>query len=161
LDIAYNATLDNIIDDLFYVLPIIHKKLLKLDPSRPLALNLTHLQIGILMISREEGPLPISEIAARLQVSRPQMTPLIGSLVRAGLVEKQPGQRDRRVTGIALTAKGQSEVALCEKYLKDSVKTKLGFLEAGDLADLSAALRKLREIGLRWETRKREKDGIK
>ena len=162
LDIAYSATLDNIIDDLFYVLPIIHKKLLKLDPSGlPVGLNLTRLQIGILMVIREDGLLPISEIAARLQVSRPQMTLLIDSLVRAGLVEKQPGQRDHRIIGVALRAEGQSAVALCEKYLKDSVKAKLGFLEPTDQADLAAALGKLKEIGLRWEKRKREKDGIR
>ncbi len=162
MDIAYNTTLDNIIDDLFYVLPVIHKKLLKLDPSGlPVGLNLTRLQIGILMVIREDGSLPISEIAARLQVSRPQMTLLIDSLARAGLVEKKPGRLDRRTIGVALTAEGQSGVALCEKYLKDSIKAKLGFLGASDQADLAASLAKLKEIGLRWEKRKREKDGIR
>lgn len=159
--IARRAVLDDIIEDLFYVLPIIHKKLLKIDAARlPVGVSLSRLHIGIMGISREEGPLPISEIAARLLIPKPQMTLLINHLVKAGLVEKRSDERDRRVSDIALTAEGRTVLERCDQYLEDNVREKLGFLGEEDLAELSLSLRKLKDIGKRWEKGKREKYGI-
>jgi DNA-binding MarR family transcriptional regulator len=156
----HNQTIDDIIENLFYVLPIIHKKLLKIDPSGlPAGLNLSRLQIGIMGITKEEVLLPISEIARRLGIPKPQMTLLIEHLVKDGMVERRPNENDRRVSDIALTEKGQTTLHLCEEHLKKNMRDKLSFLGEKDLRDLSTALGKLKDIGSRWETRKREKNG--
>jgi DNA-binding MarR family transcriptional regulator len=159
--VANRATLDNIIEDLFYVLPIIHKKLLKIDPARfAEGVNLSRLHVAIMGITREDGPLAISEIAARLLISKPQMTLLINQLVKGGLVQKLLNEKDHRISDIALTAEGRSVLGRCDKYLKDNVREKLAFLHEADLEELSWSLRKLKEIGQRWERGKRERHGI-
>lgn len=160
MQVIDKAVLDEIIENLFYVLPIIHKKLLKIDTAGFPGFNLSHLHIGIMGITRDEGPLPISEIASRLLIPRPQMTLLIDQLVRNGLVERLAHDRDRRMCDITLTEKGRSTLYQCDLLLAANIREKLSHLEKGDLLDLSTSLRKLKDIGKRWERKKREKDGI-
>jgi hypothetical protein len=79
--ITQNDTLDTIVENLFYVLPIIHKRLLKIDPpdvSRDIRLSRLHL--GIMGMLNNEGCLPISEAAKKFIIAKPQMTHLINQL---------------------------------------------------------------------------------
>jgi DNA-binding MarR family transcriptional regulator len=105
-------TLDKIIENLFYVLPIIHKKLLKIEPQDVVPnFNLSRIQIGILAILNDENGLPISEIAKKLLIPKPQMTRLINNLVKSGMAQRQPDLQDRRVVKIVLTPKGRTTLA--------------------------------------------------
>jgi hypothetical protein len=62
-------TIDNIIENLFYILPILHEKLLSLDPRDvDIDISLSRLHMGIMLVLREENNLPISEIAERLLI---------------------------------------------------------------------------------------------
>jgi DNA-binding MarR family transcriptional regulator len=147
-----NTTLDNIIDSLFYILPLIHKKLLKIDPPAiSCGCNLSRLHVPVMIIVSEENTLPISEIAQKLFTSRPQMTLLINQLVSAGMVERKPNRADRRVSEITLTAKGRTTVSQLVEILKNSVRKKLSYLSEGELEELSRLLIKLRKIGARLD----------
>jgi len=106
-------------------------------------------------VTRENGALPISEIANKLSVPKPQMTPLINHLVEIGMIERRPHMNDRRIREIALTEKGLKMLLLCEESLVSNIRKKLSHLDREDLKVLSVSLEKLRDIGTRWEKRKK------
>lgn len=146
-----NLTIDNIIENLFYVLPIIRKKLLKLDPAEISSdFSLSRLHVGVMGIIREENTLPISEIAKKLLIPKPQMSLLINQLVKAGMVGRHPNRNDRRVSDITLTPQGQSTLNHCEELLKNNIRENLSDLNEHDLEELSISLQKLKDIGKKW-----------
>jgi DNA-binding MarR family transcriptional regulator len=51
-------------------------------------------------------PLSAAELARRTGVSGPAVSQLLSALESAGLVERQPGEADRRTRELALTAQG-------------------------------------------------------
>jgi DNA-binding MarR family transcriptional regulator len=65
--------------------------------------------------------LSAAELARRTGVSGPAVSQLLSALETAGLVERQPGEADRRTRGLALTSKGtktlQSATALVSEQL--------------------------------------------
>jgi DNA-binding MarR family transcriptional regulator len=143
-------TIDLIIENLFYVLPIIHKKLLKIEPSEAVPdLIFSRIHLAIMLIVSYKIELPISEIAKKLLIPKPQMTHLINSLASSGMIEKKPDSQDRRVIHVALTSKGKTTLKRCDKILKNNARKNLSYLTEKEQEDLSQSLIKLREIGSR------------
>jgi DNA-binding MarR family transcriptional regulator len=142
-----NHAVDAIIDDIFHILPVVHKKLFKIDlPGMPTGLSRLHLAImGIL----SESKLPISEIGKQLLIPRPQMTRLIDWLEKLAIVERQPDAQDRRVINIALTETGVQTLSSCQKLVRDDMRQKLSALTEQELEELVNSLQKIREIGSR------------
>jgi DNA-binding MarR family transcriptional regulator len=146
-------TIDNIVENLFYAIPVIHKKLMKISPpDMNCGVRLSRLHIGI-MAMLSEGTCPISEMANTFLIPNPQMTYLIDQMVKAGLVARTINARDRRVKDIALSSKGKEIFRQCDEYLKDHVKQMLADLNEKELAELAESLTKLREIGPRMGSR--------
>jgi len=141
-------TINSIVEDLFYVSPIIHKKLLKMEPEDAIpGIPLSRIHISLLLIINDEKELSISDIAKRLLIPKPQMTHLISHLVEQGLIERLPNTRDRRVINVSLTPAGQDALKKAGKVLKKHVQRNLSYLTDEELEDLSRSLSKLREIG--------------
>ena len=150
-----NNTLDNIVENLFYVLPIIHKKILKINPSDIIKdVHMSRLHVGI-MWGLQQEILPISEIAKRFLISKPQMTLLVNQLVLAGMVKRQPNINDRRIIDIKLTDKGKTVLRQCEENLRNNIKEIFSNLNEMDQEELSLSLKKLRVIGSKLESRER------
>src|SRR3972149_2576871 len=97
--------IDRILENLSAVLPVFHKKLLKMNLGGVTG-DLTRLHLGIMGMLRE-GRLPVSELARMTVIPKPQMTRLIDQLVKAGIVERRADSADRRVINIALTEYGR------------------------------------------------------
>lgn len=145
-----NSTIEHIIENLFYVLPLIHKKLLKIDtPKIELPINISQLHVAIMGMLKDEGPLPISEIARRLLIPKPQMTHMINNLVNSGIVEKKNDLKDRRITNIIITETGKATFCQIDEFLKNNVRKNLSYLSDNELDELSYLLTKLRELGSR------------
>jgi DNA-binding MarR family transcriptional regulator len=122
---------------------------MKLDPPEVVpGLHLSRLHLGILA-TLSESTLSGSEIARVFLIPKPQMTFLLNQMVKAGLVERRSNSTDHRVTDLTLTPKGQETFRQCAEGLKSSVRTKLSYLNDKELAEISAALIKLKEIGAR------------
>jgi MarR family 2-MHQ and catechol resistance regulon transcriptional repressor len=146
-------SIDNIVENLFYALPVIHKRLMKIDPPDiRCGIHLSRLHIGI-MAFLSENAAPISEVADTFLVPRPQMTYLINLMEKAGLVKKIPDKHDRRITNATLTPKGQKIFKVCDEHIKNNVRTMLAELTEEELKEFSLSLKKLKEIGPRLGTR--------
>jgi DNA-binding MarR family transcriptional regulator len=63
-------------------------------------------------------PTPMRELAARLGVDPPNLTPLVDDLERSGLVERQPHPTDRRVKLVVATPEGAALAKLAEEILE-------------------------------------------
>jgi DNA-binding MarR family transcriptional regulator len=147
------TTIDAIVENLFYAIPVIHKRLMKIDPPNlDCGIRLSRLHIGI-MAMLSENTLPISEIANTFLIPKPQMTYLIDRMVKAGLVERASTPLDRRVTDVVLTLKGKDTFRQCDKYIKNNVRNMLSSLTEKELEDLSESLIKLKEIGPKLDHR--------
>lgn len=142
-----DPAIDSIVENLFYALPVIHKRLMRIDPPNlNCGIRLSRLHVGTLAMLHD-GSSSISEIANSFLIPKSQMSYLIDRLVTAGLVERIPGIADRRVTNVALTGLGQTVFRQCDDYLKNNVREMLAALTPGELQELAESLIKLKEIG--------------
>ena len=107
--------LEAIVQNFISIIPLFKKKLLhdncKFDKGN---LNLSHFKI--LAVLKKEGQQPISEVAKKLFISTPNMTKLLNKLIDEGMIERIPGEKDRRIININLTEKGST-------YLKDKISS--------------------------------------
>jgi DNA-binding MarR family transcriptional regulator len=144
-----NKPIDSIIENLFYILPLVHKKLLGMDLGGVTG-NLSRLHLAIMGVL-SEGDLPVSEIAGKLVIPKSQMTHLLDYLVSLSIVERQPDVKDRRVINISLTEHGKIVLKESKELIRQNIRSKLSRLTPAELKDLSIALAKLKDIGSRLE----------
>ncbi len=146
-------TINTIVENLLHVIPIVHKRLMKVDPPEiNCGIRLSRLHIGI-MAKLSKQTQPISEIAREFLIPKPQMTYLIDQLCEAGMVERRPNPNDRRITDLILTPKGKEIFRRYDEHLRDNVRAQLSHLTEKDLEDFSSTLLKLKEIGTKLENR--------
>jgi DNA-binding MarR family transcriptional regulator len=83
-------------------------------------LGISHAQYNVLRILRGAHPdgHPRGEIARRMIDRAPDVTRLIDRLARRGLVERAPGQQDRRTSITRITAKGRALLDKAEEPFK-------------------------------------------
>jgi DNA-binding MarR family transcriptional regulator len=144
-----NRTIDTILENLFHILPMIHKKLLRMDLDGVTG-NLSRLHLAIMGMLREEN-LAVSEVARRLVIPKSQMTHLIEQLVDLDIVARHPDAKDRRIINISLTDHGKALLKECREIMKQTISNKLSRLTPAELADLSMVLEKLKDIGAKLE----------
>ena len=77
------------------------------------------------------GPLSLSELAAREQVAPPTVTKVLAKLDEQGLVRKERGPTDRRVTLVSLTETGEARLA--ESRTRRTAWLVRRLLELGDI----------------------------
>ncbi len=142
-------TMDNVISDFLSIPPLmrrsINKKVFKSAIAQiEDAISLPHYEI--MKTLKEEGTRHIAEIGKRLSIPKPQMTHLIDRLVSLEIVERQADEADRRVTNIALTAKGSRMIDEHDGMVRSIIREKLSCLTKKELEELSVSLRKLSDI---------------
>ena len=141
------ADIDYILENLLLILPVFHKRLLRMDLSGVTG-NLTRLHLGIMGLL-SEGGMTVSEVAKVSMVTKPQMTHLVDQLVRLGIVERCPDTTDRRVINLALTEHGRALLEDLKRKVRQTIKNSLAGLTPEELAQMAQALETLRTIGAR------------
>ncbi len=138
------TSVDRILDSLSAVLPVMHRKLLRMDLGGVTG-GLTRLHLGIMGMLRE-GSMTVSELARVSVVPKPQMTHLIDQLVRSGIVERRADAADRRVVNISLTDHGLQLLRDVKRKVEEDLKNRLSGLTPDDLAAMATALETLNSI---------------
>ncbi len=101
-------------------------------------LGLSFQQSMALMHLEADEPLPMSALATAMQCDNSNVTGIVDRLEAAGLAERRPAARDRRVKTIVLTPHGEA--------IKDEVRRRAG-TPPPEIARLSPAdAEQLREI---------------
>lgn len=107
------------------------------------ASDLTFVQIQVIRILKENGPLSLREVSEQLNSSMSSLSGVIDRLEKIGLVSRSRDQKDRRVIWIDITEKCRSlikkfpvnQAYLFRKYMGDMTKE--------DVIQLTQQLQKL------------------
>ena len=149
-----NEILDSVSEDLFSIPPLIfrgiRRKLLRTALAN-IGVDISPLHFEIMKLLEEAETLHVAEIGERLQIARQQMTHLIDKLVDLNIVERQTGTADRRTINIVLTSKGRITLEEHDNCIRNAIKETLSSLTSEELEDLSASLRRLRDIFLKLQ----------
>ena len=137
--------LEAIVQNFISIIPLFKKKLLhdncKFDKG-----NLNHSHFQILSVLKKEGQQPISEVAKKLFISTPNMTKLLNKLIDEGMIERIPGEKDRRIININLTEKGSTYLKSSFLEIQSSLKDKISSLPDEKLDKLNDSLITLKEV---------------
>jgi DNA-binding MarR family transcriptional regulator len=137
--------LESISDNLQLFFPLYYKKLMKGGHKLP-GKRASYVEVPILNILMNRGPLPISEIGRRLRISKPNMTTIIDKLIRGGKVRRMPDKKDRRVIRIEVTESGGRFMKEHKRQVKEQIKRNLMGLKGRDLRVLCESLDHVRLI---------------
>lgn len=113
------------------------------------AIGLSIPQFDVLSTLTEQEGLTQQELAARLYVTKGNVSGLIDRLVEAGLVERRASPGDRRSHALHLTGEGEAVAARGLAAQADYVARTLGQLGMEDLAAFEALV-------LRWRALARQ-----
>lgn len=92
------------------------------------------------------GPLTLGQLAAAEQVRPPTMTRIVTGLEKDGLVQRIGDPRDRRLTRIKATPKGEKVLAAGRARRVERLAAAVRELRATELAQLTRAVHLLRAI---------------
>jgi DNA-binding MarR family transcriptional regulator len=147
-----NQTIDSVLENLFYVVPMLHKKFLKVDlQGIDAGCRLSRLHVGIMGRLSRVSRLTVSDLANTFLILKPQMTRILDELADAQLVLRLPDTADRRLVFISLTEAGHKTLAQCHEQWKSHVRRQISSLSSAELEELCNSLIKLRAIGERLE----------
>ena len=112
--------------------------------SRTAALkNITASQFGVLEALLHLGPMSQSEIGGKLLKSGGNITLIIDNLEKCGLVSRQTGAKDRRVTTVSLTDKGKDMIEGVFPQQVEAIVKEFGVLTEEELKTLGTLCKKL------------------
>jgi MarR family transcriptional regulator for hemolysin len=87
--------------------------------ARVRAEGLTLPRARALMLLGKKDCMTQTELADALEIEGPTLVPLLDSLEKQGLIERQPVDGDRRAKQIALTPAGQEQAAYVNGLVKE------------------------------------------
>jgi DNA-binding MarR family transcriptional regulator len=92
------------------------------------------------------GPLTLGELARAEQVKPPTMTRIVTGLEKEGLVKRKGDSRDRRLTHIEATSKGQKVLAAGRTRRVKKLASAMSRMEKKELAELRRGVQLLRDV---------------
>lgn len=98
----------------------------------------------IVLRALKDGPLQVSEVAARLGVTLSAATGLVDRMARSDLVGRERDRADRRVVWVKLTAEGTRTLQVAERYRLELLREMLAPLGEADLSRLCGLLEALK-----------------
>jgi DNA-binding MarR family transcriptional regulator len=136
------VNIDRVLENMFHVMLVSHKKVLKMDVSG-FPENMTRLHLAV-MGEIGQNNLTMSELAKALMMTKPQLTHLVEALVTLGLVERRSDAKDRRVIILSLTEKGRVLGENMKRRVRENIKKRLANLTPAELRQMAAAFETLR-----------------
>ena len=140
-----SALVDAITGNLFEALPLLPKRLVRVDAiTREFDMPFSHVQILCMLSS---GSMSIGEISHNLGIAKPNITPLLDNLHARGLLERVRSQQDRRIVNVALLPAGVETAARIRSAIAGQVKTWPETIATADAKRLNNALATLIDTG--------------
>lgn len=140
-----NDKLSNIAWQILTTAPIFKKRLFRPEieqKQNPIPLS----YVQVLAALNEKESMSVSEISARFDIAKPNITPLIDRLIDAGYVKRVRNTADRRVVHVVIVDKGREKVAEVVDSLKKSITSWSESLDDEKLDRLSGAIETIRDI---------------
>lgn len=133
------AMIDTVAQNMFYVLPLIKKRLLHMNTVQKVhGTPLSHVQV--LAMLQDVGTMSVSEISRRLGIAKPNITPLVDRLYECGYVDRQHDENDRRVVNIVLLPAGEEKLAAIRSTISGQIVKQVNHLSTSELRELNDSL---------------------
>ncbi|MCF0147681.1 MAG: MarR family transcriptional regulator [Clostridium sp.] len=140
-----NNDINNIPENILDLLLLIHNKLL--NPNEMVKGSImppSHMKV-IFYLSKKKT-MSVSNVAKCLDISKPNMTPIIDKLINEGFVNRYTDSDDRRKINIELTDKAYSFIREKKAEIKAILIKKISFLDENDVLKLNSAINDMTEI---------------
>lgn len=132
-------------ENIFHATLFMHNKLVNFHTiSKNCEVPQSHMRVLFMLKKYKEKTM--SDMASEMEISRPNLTPIIDRLISEGYAERKEGQKDRRKLLISLTEKGWGYLGELEDKVKEQTRLKLESLPEEDLDVLNEASMKILEI---------------
>ena len=112
----------------------------------PMPQGITPERLATLAVIEERGPIPVSELAKRMEVRSPTMSFMLSAIVREGFAKRQNSKTDGRGVLISLTAKGRRALVRANQISLQRIQQALGELSAEQVAALTDLALKLKSL---------------
>ncbi len=93
-----------------------------------------------------DGPRRVSELAETEALAQPTVTQVVERLERRGHVGKARSPEDGRVVLVSVTDAGRAQLAATQRQYRAQLRTAIGTLSDGELAELAGATRTLERL---------------
>ena len=134
---------EEIMKDTLIYITIFGKELAHIDER-----NFIKTFFTLILIEQYDNP-SISSLGKILNVSKSQMTSKTDELAKAGLVERIPDKKDRRIIRIVLTPKGQYLINNSQKAVKDGMNQLLSPLSLKEVEELKKSMETIKNVVLK------------
>ena len=145
-----NIDLDKVPSTLLYVSFSLSRIILS-NPELTKGFTMPQSHVRVLICLEHHGSMSISEIAKKLGIYKPNMTPILDKLIQEGFIIRCEDPKDRRILRIQLTEKADEFIKEQKKKLKEIFAHKISHLSEEDLntlikssSELSGILSKLK-----------------
>ena len=138
-------TVETVANTTFEVLPLLRKKLLRMDVVQA-EHNMPMSQVQMLAMLGENGALSVSEISKRLGIAKPNITPLIDRLIDEGFVERRRDENDRRVVNVVLLPAGEEKLISIRETIVRQVMRWTGTIPEKEFFELEHALQTISTV---------------
>lgn len=140
-----DRTVEQIASNIFHVLPLLRKRLLRLDVVQAEhGIPLSHAQV-LTMLS-ETNSMSVSEISRRLGIAKPNITPLVDRLIAADLVDRVRDTGDRRVVNVVIQPAGREKLVAIQKSIGAQVREWSENMSEEDFNELARSLESITRI---------------
>lgn len=140
-----NNELHDISDNLLNLLFQIHNRLF--NPSEMVkGVSIPPSHVKVIFYLSQKKSMSVSDVAKCLDISKPNMTPIIDKLISNGLVNRYTDPNDRRKINIELTEKAHNLLKNKKREIKNNLFNKISTLNDEDLYKLDASIREMYDI---------------
>ncbi len=140
--------LNQIAESMLSLFPMITKNILKKDEFSE-KYGLPPRFIHILHITDVFGPMNMSELAKRLNISAPNLTPIIDKLIAEGYVQKLKDESDRRISIVQTTKKGKELLSFHTQWVNQNLEKNLSRLSEDEIEELWYLFKRLKKLVLK------------
>lgn len=132
-------------ENIFNATIVMHSKLVNFQSmSKTCEIPQSHMRIMFILKKFKEKTM--TDMAKAMNISKPNLTPIIDRLIQDGYVERKEGQKDRRKLMISLTDKGWAFLGAMEDKVKEQTRHKLEGLSDEEVQVLNESSKKIIEI---------------
>ncbi|ADQ05688.1 transcriptional regulator, MarR family [Caldicellulosiruptor owensensis OL] len=140
--------INQIAENMLSLFPLITNKVLKKDVFSE-RYGLPPRFIYILHLIDVFGPINMSELAKRLNISASNLTPIIDKLISEEYVERLKDDSDRRVSIVQSTEKGREFLSIHTRWVNQNLEINLSRLSEDEIEELWYLLKRLKKLVLK------------
>lgn len=145
-------SLENLIETMGQVPPVIHRKLNREIFNKALeeaGARFPPHQLHILKILYHRGETQVSKLQEELAIAKPQMSHSINNLIKTGMVKKQIDKTDKRKVKLSLTPKTRQKMKKVEEAIKNRMRKKFSKLDEKEMEEMAKCFEYISEKMMR------------